>query len=184
MSHPNILDNTRAVLVVVDLQDALLKVIFERERVVSNAVRLIEAAKVLSVPTLVTLQYAQKLGDCTQAVADALTHDERFDKMSFSCLGSWEFVEALERTGRRQVILVGVETHVCINQTAHDLLQNGYCVHVVKDAVSSRTAENWSVGIEKMSDSGCLITSTETAIFELVRDASRPEFKQILPLVK
>lgn len=184
MSHRNILSATDAALVVVDVQDALLQVIYEQERVVANTVRLIEAAKVFGIPMLVTLQYAARLGDCTQPVADAVPHADRYDKMSFSCLGAPGFAEALEQTNRTQVILVGVETHVCVNQTAHDLLERGLSVHIVKDAVSSRTPDNWQTGTDKMRDSGCVITSTETAIFELTRDASSPEFKRILPLVK
>ncbi|MEN6581719.1 MAG: hydrolase [Armatimonadota bacterium] len=184
MRHPNILDESGAALLVIDLQDSLLKAIHEHERVVANSVKLIETAKIFSIPILVTLQYAQRLGDVTQAVADALPHDTRMDKMTFSCVDGEGFIEALEQTGRRQVIICGVETHVCVNQTAHDLLARGYSVHIVKDAVSSRTPANWATGIEKMRDSGCVITSTETAIFELIRDASRAEFKKILPLIK
>ena len=184
MSHANLLDSSDAVLVVVDVQDSLLKAIFESERVVRNTVRLIEAAKVFSIPVLVTLQNARRLGDCTDSVAVVLPDNARIDKMCFSCCGNEDFVAALEQTGRRQVLMCGVETHVCINQTVHDLLDMGYVVHVPKDAVSSRTSDNWNIGIEKMRDSGCIIASTETAIFELMKDASRPEFKQILPIVK
>lgn len=184
MSHPNLLDRADTVLLVIDLQDPLLRVIHEHDRVVLNSVRLIEAAKVLGIPVLVTLQNAERLGGCTQAVSDALPHDIATNKMTFSCCGAEEFVRSLRETGRRQVLICGVETHVCVSQTAHDLLADGCLVHVARDAVSSRTAENWLTGIEKMRDSGCVITSTETAIFELVRDAASPEFKQILPIVK
>lgn len=184
MSHPNLLDSSDTVLVVIDAQDAFLKTIFERERVVANTVRLIEAAKVFSVPILVTLQNAPKLGDCTGAVMDALPHDTRIEKMSFSCCGCERFPGALEETTRRQALLCGVESHICVSQTAHDLLARGYSVHVAKDAVSSRTPESWLVGVEKMRDSGCVITSTEMAIFELTGDASSEEFKRILPLVR
>lgn len=184
MSHSNILNSSDTVLIVIDIQDSLLKAIHERDRVVENTVRLIEAAKIFSIPILVTLQNAGRLGDCTQAVADALPHADRIDKMAFSCCGSENFLEKLRETKRRQALLCGVESHVCVNQTAHDLLSQGYSVHLAKDAISSRTPDNWITGIEKMRDSGCVITSTETAIFELTKDASSPEFKKILPLVK
>lgn len=184
MSHPNILNSIDTVLVVIDMQDALLKAIHERDRVVANTVRLIEAAKIFSIPILVTLQYADRLGDCMQAVADALPHSSKIDKMTFSCCGNESFLDVLRETKRCQVLLCGVESHVCVNQTAHDLLSQGYSVHLAKDAISSRTSDNWITGIEKMRDSGCVITSTETAIFELTKDASSAKFKQILPLVK
>ncbi|MEN6356904.1 MAG: hydrolase [Armatimonadota bacterium] len=184
MSHTNILDKSNAVLVVVDIQNPLLKVIYEGERMVANVIKLIEAAKVFDLPILVPLQYAARLGDVTQPIADALPTDKRFDKMTFSCLGSPDFQKALQATGRSQVILCGIEAHVCINQTAHDLLAHGYSVHVIDDAISSRRRDDWKCAVEKMRDSGCVISSTEMAIFELTRDSSIPEFKRILPIVK
>jgi nicotinamidase-related amidase len=184
MSHPNILDCGDAALIVVDLQDKLLKAIHEADHVVGNSVRLIEAAKVLGIPILVTLQYAEKWGDCTQAVAEAVGHDVRTNKMSFSCMGGECFPDALNETLRRQAIICGIETHVCVNQTAHDLLGKGYAVHIIEDAVSSRTVENKRAGINKMRASGCVISTTEMAIFELLGDASREEFKRLLPFLK
>ncbi len=184
MSHQNILNSVDAALLVVDMQDKLLKAIPDADRVVDNAVRLVETAKVLEMPVLVTLQYADKWGDCTQTLADAIEHQTRVDKMTFSCMGGHGFPEMLEATQRRQVVVCGIEAHVCVNQTAHDLLSKGYRVHVVEDAVSSRTAENKRAGIDKMRASGCVISTTEMAIFELLGDAARAEFKRILPLVK
>jgi nicotinamidase-related amidase len=184
MSHPNILDKSNAALVVIDIQDPLLKVIYEGERVVANAIKLIETAKVFDMPILVPLQYAKRMGDVTQPIADVLPDDRRFDKMTFSCLGSPDFLQALQAIGRTQVILCGIEGHVCVSQTAHDLLSRGYSVHVIKDAVSSRMREDWECAVDKMRASGCVISSTEMAIFELTRDSSIPEFKRILPIVK
>jgi|YNPNPStandDraft_1061719.scaffolds.fasta_scaffold00002_23 nicotinamidase-related amidase len=184
MSHPNILDSSYAMLVVIDVQDSLLKAIHQADRVIANTVKLIEAAKVFDIPVLVTVQYPEKLGGCTELVATALKDVQVFPKTAFSCLGCKEFAQHIAATGRRQVILCGIEAHVCVNQTAHDLLLRGLRVHVARDAVSSRTAENYEVGIGKMRDSGCVITSTETAIFEMTGDASRAEFKRILPIVK
>jgi len=184
MSHPNLLDSADTVLVVIDLQESLLRAICERDRVVANTLRLIEAAKVFSVPIIVTVQNAQRLGTTIPEIDVCIPHDIRVDKMSFSCFGGACFPDMLRETTRRQALLCGVETHVCVNQTAHDLLARGYSVHVAKDAVGSRTPDNWVAGVEKMRDSGCIITSTEMAIFELTQDASGDEFKKILPLVK
>lgn len=184
MSHPRMLNRENSVLVVVDIQDILLRFIYEADRVTANSIKLIEAAKVLDVPVIVTLQNADRFGGCTQAIADALPPGEHINKMTFSCCGSEHFSQTLRACGRKEVILCGIETHVCVNQTAHDLLDAGYTVHIAKDAVSSRSKDNWKTGIEKMRDSGCIITSTEAAIFEIVKDASAPEFKRVLPIVK
>ncbi len=184
MSHPAILEEKDTLLLVVDTQDAFLKAIWEADRVVTNSVRLIQAAAVLGVPALATVQNSEKLGACSRPVAEALANQNAINKMTFSCAGEPAFVEALEASGRRTVLICGIETHVCINQTAHDLLAMGCRIHIARDAVSSRTEQDWATGIEKMRSSGCVITSTETAILELTRDASRPEFKQILQIVK
>lgn len=184
MSHKNILQKEKAVLVVVDMQDALLKVIHENDLVTENCAKLVQCANVFEVPVLVTLQYQARLGDVTEGIATHLAHDDATDKMTFSCCGSQGFVSELQKTGKEQVILCGIETHVCVNQTAHDLLAAGYSVHIVSDAVSSRTPENKLVGLEKMRDSGCVIASTEMAVFELTKEAGTERFKEILPLVK
>ena len=184
MRHPSLLSNPDTVLVVVDVQQKLMNVIHERDRVIENTVKLIEAAKVLSIPTLATTQIAEKLGGFCEPVQRALSDIDLIDKTTFSCAGSERFSEALRQMMRKQVLICGVECHVCVNQTAHDLLAEGCQVHVATDAVSSRTPENWRAGVEKMRDSGCIITSTETAIFELTQDADRPEFRQIHKLVK
>jgi nicotinamidase-related amidase len=185
MSHPNVLDAGDCVLIVVDLQDSLLRVIHGSDKVISNTIKLIETAKIFSVPILLTVQYRDKLGPTTKAVADVLPADVvEVDKTTFSCLHGGCFGEILDNTLRRQAIICGVETHVCVNQTAHDLLAAGYCVQIVSDAVSSRTVENREIGLGKMRQSGCIITSTEMAMFELIRDAGSVEFKRLLPFVK
>ncbi len=184
MSHSRMLDNSSALLVVVDIQEKLMKAIHEGDKVIENTVRLIEAMKVLGVPVVGTLQIPSKLGGFSPAVEEALEGFPIYDKSTFSCAGSSDFTGELDRLARQQIILCGVETHVCVNQTAHDLLSLGCHVHVVADAVSSRTPENKQIGLEKMRDSGCIITSLEAAIFELLQDAARPEFKSVLPLVK
>lgn len=185
MRHQNLLDSSGALLLVVDVQDAFLKAIHEPERVVANTVKLVEAAKVFSLPIIVTVQNEARMGGTTQAVMDVLPNDVKaINKMAFSCMGAEYFPEQLNKADRRQVLICGVETHICVSQTAHDLLAQGYRVHVAKDAVSSRTLDNWDIGIEKMRSSGCVITSTEAAIFEITKDASGPEFKRILPIIK
>jgi nicotinamidase-related amidase len=182
--HPNILDGNNTVLVVVDMQEPFLRSIFERERVVANTIKLIRAAKALGVPVVTTLQYQARMGDVIPEVAEALPDESRIDKMTFSCCGVEPFGEALAAIGRRQILLTGVETHICVSQTAHDLLHTGYSVQVAEDGVSSRRESDWRTGVEKMRGSGVVITSCEAAIYEMLRDASAAEFKQILDVVK
>ncbi|MBI2841798.1 MAG: hydrolase [Armatimonadetes bacterium] len=182
--HPNLLDREDTILIVVDIQEPFMRNLFEPERVIANSVQLIEAAKVLGVPVVTTLQYRARMGDIIPEVAQALPDDERIDKMTFSCCGVGDFLAALERRGRRTVLLCGIEAHICVNQTAHDLLGLGYKVHVAADAISSREEGNWRLGIEKMRQAGAVITTAEMSIFELLKDASASEFKQILQIVK
>jgi nicotinamidase-related amidase len=178
------LDRHEAVLVVIDMQEPFLKQIFERERVVDKVVKLIRAARILEVPVLATLQYADRMGDVIPEVAEALPEGEHIDKRTFSCCGVEAFPARLESTGRKQVMVCGVEGHICVSQTAHDLLARGYQVHVVRDAISARRETDRETGVGKMTASGAVLSSFETAVYELLRDSTAPEFKAILDLVK
>lgn len=183
--HPALLRAEDTLLVVVDMQEPFLRQIWERERVVANVTRLIQAARTLHVPIVPTLQNAQKLGGLLPEVAKQLPPQcVPFDKLCFSCLGDEAFTSEILRSGRKQALLCGVEAHVCIHQTAHDLLAQGFQVHVAADAVSSRTQQNAKTGLRRMESAGVLISSTEMAIFELLYEAGTPEFREILELIK
>jgi nicotinamidase-related amidase len=184
MSHPNLLNKTNTILVVLDLQEPFLRFIFERGRVVANSVALIKGARALGLPIISTLQYPDRMGDMVPEILDALPEDERIGKTTFSSCGSEEFVRRIEATGKKTVLICGVESHICVNQTVHDLLALGYDVHIAADAVSSRTEANWKIGLDKMRQSGATISSVETALYEMLADSRSPEFKQILELVK
>jgi nicotinamidase-related amidase len=173
-----------AVLLVIDTQEPFLRAIFERERVIANSIKLIKAACILGIPVITTLQYRERMGDVVAEIAEVLPNNERFDKMTFSCCGSDAFVSKLRSLGRRTVIICGIETHVCINQTTLDLVDDGYSVQIAADAVSSRRQYDWQIGLEKLRQAGAVITTAEAAVLELLRDASAPEFKAILELVK
>jgi len=170
--------------VVVDLQEPFLGTMFDRPRVTENCRKLIEAAKVLGLPILVTLQNPEKMGDTVPEIRDILPPHEPIDKMSFSCCGDDGFNERLAKLGKRTVILCGIETHVCISQTAHDLLQAGYKVHVPEDAVCSRRETDWRAGLEKMRHSGVIVTGTEALIFELLQVAGTDEFREVLEFLR
>lgn len=175
---------TQAGLVVVDIQERLLPAIFEKERVVQNAMCLIQGAAVLEVPVFVTEQYRKGLGATVGEVAVVLPGFAPMEKLTFSSGGAPGFVEALQARGVKDVILCGIETHVCVSQTCLDLLDQKYRVFAAADAVSSRTPENHRCGVERMRDAGAVIVSTEMILFELLERAGTDEFKQVLALVK
>jgi len=185
MHHENVLDPDHAVIVVVDLQEAFRQPIFEFDKIVARTAMVVQAAKLLNLPVLVTEQYPQKLGATVPEIKSVLPEGVAIvDKTAFSCCGASVFMEQLERLRRRQAVLCGIETHVCMSQTAHDLLARGYQVHVLEDCTSSRTPQNREIGLAKMRRSGALPSSSEMALFELLVDARHENFRAISKLVK
>ncbi len=171
-------------LVVIDIQERLLPAIWERERVVLNAARLIQGAAILGLPLLATEQYRKGLGVTVPAIAAAMPGFVPLEKLTFSACGVPGFLRALQEKHLSQAILCGIETHVCVLQTCLDLLDAGLRVVVVSDAISSRTPENHRVGLDRMRAAGAEIASTEMVLFELLERAGTAEFKQVLALVK
>ena len=185
MRHENVLDPDRAVVVVVDLQEAFRQPIFEFDRIVARTATVVQGARLLNLPVLATEQYPQKLGATVPEIKAVLPDGVAIvDKTAFSCCGASVFTEQLERLRRRQVVLCGIETHVCMNQTAHDLMARGYQDHVLEDCASSRTPQNREIGLAKMRRSGALPSSSEMALFELMVDSRHEHFKSISTLVK
>ena len=178
------IDRAKAGLLVVDLQERLLPAIFEKERVVANSLRLIKGAAALGVPVWVTEQYRKGIGLTIPEVAAAVPGFAPIEKLIFSACGAEGLVERLRAGGVADVIVCGIEAHVCVTQTCLDLLGLGFRPFVAADAISSRTAENHRCGVERMRDAGAVIVSTEMILFELLGCAGTDEFKQILPLVK
>ena len=156
---------------------------FERERVIDRSRLLIRAALTLGVPVVTSLQYEKRMGGLVPEIAELFDQaPPAFDKLVFSCCGSESFAQALE--GKRQVLLCGVETHICVCQTALDLIHRGAQAHVAFDAVSSRTAGCHEIGLKKMTMAGVTPCAAEQAVFEWLYEASAPEFKAIHALVK
>ena len=185
MLHENTLDARRAALAVIDVQEAFRQHIPDFAEVAARCALVAHAARLLNVPVVVTEQYPKGLGRTAPEIKAVLPQGfEPVEKTAFSSCGAHEFVSQLEGAGARQVLLCGVETHVCVNQTAHDLLARGYQVHLLADCVSSRAEQNKRVGVEKMLRSGALPSSTELALFELMRDARHEQFKAIQKLIK
>ena len=181
-----LLDADQCALVVVDIQEKLLPPIFQKEQLVRNAQLLIRTARVLKIPTLVSTQYAKGLGGTVPEIAVLLPETEPIDKQLFSCFGSDVFCTLLKRLpgNRNTLLLCGMETHICVMQTALAALGEGYLVHVASDAVSSRAEWNWKVGLDRMRTAGAVISSTEMMIYELVRSSGSPAFKELLPHLK
>ncbi|MDQ7782020.1 MAG: hydrolase [Desulfomonilaceae bacterium] len=177
-------DLDKTVLVVVDVQERLWAAMYEKESLRDNTVRIVKGAKILGVPIVWTEQNPKGLGSTLPEVAELLADSEPVTKLSFSCCGEAEFMKKLEALNRRQILLAGMESHVCVYQTVADLRNKGYEVQVVADAVSSRTPENKAVGLERSREVGATITSTETALFELLKVAEGDRFKQMLKIVK
>lgn len=173
------------VLVIVDVQGKLAQLMADKEELFLNLERLIRGADVLELPILWLEQYPEGLGPTIEPLAKLLAPKRQpIPKVSFSCWGCPAFVEALRATGRRQVLLAGIETHVCIYQTAADLLAEGYEVQVVADATSSRTVRNREIGLQRIRDMGAALTSVEMALFELQRIARGERFKALSHIVR
>ncbi len=182
--HPHILSRKDTLLVVVDMQEPFLRGIHDPGRLTENVRLLTTSAAILQVPVLSTTQYAARMGGLVAEIAETLPAESvPLDKMCFSCAGAEGFLDGVASFGRSQVLLCGVETHICVAQTALDLVHGGYQIHVAADAVSARSLEKHKLGMERMRDSAVLPCAAEAAVYELLREAGTPEFKSILRLV-
>jgi nicotinamidase-related amidase len=185
MPHPDLLVNGQTALVVVDVQEAFRSVIPEFATVASRISTAIRGFQILGAPVLVTEQYPRGLGPTAEEIKFVLPDDqELFEKTAFSSCGAEPFVAKLEGIGTKQVLICGLETHICVSQTAHDLLYRGYQVHVLTDCVCSRFEYNKAAGLAKMTQSGAIPSSVEMALFELMRDSNNAAFKEIQSLIK
>jgi len=179
------LEAGNSVLVVIDVQEKLCRAMDEKvlHHLVTNAGILIDAAAELNIPVVATEQYVKGLGETLTKLKHRITAPA-LEKMTFSCCGDPAFVEKLAGLGRKQAIIVGMECHVCVLQTVIELLDAGFIVHLVRDAVMSRRKDNWLVGLEMARDAGAVITSTEAALFQLLKVAGTEEFKKLSKLVR
>lgn len=178
------LTTDNSVLVVVDVQGKLAQLMHDKDVVYANIERMIKGAQLLEIPILWTEQYPEGLGATIPQLAQLMLGNAPLVKDTFSCCGDEKFANALKSSGRKQVMLTGIETHVCVYQTARDLLADGFVVELIVDAVSSRTAANRQLGIERMKDLGAGVMSTEMTLFELLRVAKGDKFKEVLRIVK
>ena len=182
--HSKILQRENSVLLVIDIQEKLLPVIYESESVVNNAIKLIYGFKIFNSPIYYTEQYPKGLGPTEQRIKSALEERSAINKMSFSCFGAGNLFEELKSKNILQVVVCGIESHVCVIQTALDMLANDFQVHIAADAVSSRRKFDYEIAIERMRSNGVEISLTESILFEMLNMCGTDEFKAISKLVK
>ena len=177
----SIIGRHECVLVIIDVQEKLMPVIADREKVVSNITRLVKVCHITGIPIVVTEQ--EKLGKTVAEIYDGFSAEKAVQKVDFNCFSCEDFAEKIKKTGRKTIILTGVEAHICVSQTALHAIPF-YNVQIVSDAVSSRLTDNRNVALQRVRDAGAIITSTEMFIYEIVQKAGTDEFRSILPLVK
>ncbi len=178
------LNKQDSILVLIDVQEKLFPAMSDNERLLDNLGRLLDGMRTLEIPVIVTEQIPEKLGPTHPDLLAKLSGHVVVSKQIFSCCGEPGFLQTLDTLGHKQILLCGIETHVCVYQTARDLLAHGREVHIVTDAVSSRTPENKALGLQCMRDAGAATTGVEMALFELLRVATGETFKSILKIVK
>ena len=184
MRHPDLLRKDDTLLVIVDIQTKLLNVIFEKERLVSSCKKLICAAKLLGVPMVITEQYPKGMGPPDSQSSEVLEDIEAIEKTSFSCCGVDDFNQRISSFGKKQIVVIGIEAHVCVLQTVYDLLHQGYFVYVPYDAVSSRKEGDYKNALDRMRQAGAVVGSVESAVFELLEKAGTLIFKEVSGLIK
>ena len=183
--HPGLLTPSETGLLVIDVQEAFRPVIHRFDQTVRNCRILIEGFAILDLPVIVSQQYPKGLGQTVAELAQVLPPGTPIvDKLRFSAVGVPELDDAITGAARRRWVVCGIEAHVCVNQSAHDLIGAGYQVTLAADAISSRTPENRQVGIDKCAASGAIVSSAETVLFELLERAGSDHFKAISRLVR
>ncbi|HWQ33536.1 MAG TPA: hydrolase [Blastocatellia bacterium] len=184
MRHPSLLDRHRAALAVIDMQEGFRSVMSDFGEVARRIAVMVAGAQALGLPVVVTEQYPKGLKRTAEEILEKLPAGfTPIEKMCFSSCGVQDFDTQLRERHIEQVMLCGIEAHICVSQTAHDLLQLGYQVHVISDAVTTRLPHNKTVALEKMARAGAVISSVEMALFELLRTAEAAEFKAIQKMI-
>ena len=185
MAHEKILDAKHAAFLVIDMQEGFRGIIPDFAQVAANIAIFLQGAKILDVPVIVTEQYPKGLGRTADEILFALDPDTApLEKTAFSSCGATGFLASLKELDIKQVIVAGIEAHICVNQTVHDLIDAGFQVHLLADCISTRYGVNKQAAYDKMTGSGAVPSTVEMALFELMRDAKHEHFKAIQALVK
>ncbi len=185
MNYSRLLEKDKTALVVVDMQEAFRYVIPNFSEIASKITKMVRGCQMLQIPIIVTEQYPKGLGHTAEEILSVCDETVSiYEKTAFSSCGAKGFITKLDEIKASQILLCGIETHICVNQTAHELLERGFQVHLLADCVGSRFEENKRIGIEKMLQSGAIPSSIEMSLFELMRDAKHSCFKQVQALIK
>lgn len=185
MRHENTLDPKRTALVIIDMQEVFRFAISDFAETAARIALVARAAQLLNIPLIVTEQYPKGLGRTANEIKTVLPPTlEPIEKTAFSSCGAQRFVKQLEDSHASQLLVCGIEAHICVNQTTHDLLARGYQVHLLTDCITARAAHNKQAALAKMQQSGALISTIEMALFELMRDAQHEQFKAIQKLIR
>lgn len=180
----NTLDQNNSLLLLIDIQEKLVAML-EKNTVVRKSTTLIQTANILGIPTIITEQYPQGLGKTVDFVSEHVTENTvLFEKTAFSALKDEGFLDKLKSFNKKQIIIGGIEAHICVHQTVADLIENGFEVYVVKDACASRKKDDFKSGIKLMEQNGAKITATEAVLFELLKTSKHPNFKEVQALIK
>ncbi len=171
-------------LLIIDIQERILSVINNHQLVFDNTLKLIKGFKVLGLPIYFTEQYPKGLGPTTRSILDELGDIKPFDKMSFSCSGAGELFDEFKKKNLLQIVVCGIEAHVCVQQTVLDLIENGFQVNLAADAVSSRKEMDYRTALDRMRQHGTEVTTTESILFELLNVCGTPQFKEVSKIVK
>lgn len=180
-----ILNIENSLVLIIDVQEKLLNAVYNKALCGKKTEIIAKAANILGVPVIVTEQYPKGLGSTIESVKSALGENAKhFEKTSFSALENDDVLEALKKAGKKQVLIFGIETHICVSQTTAALVREGFEVNVIKDACGSQAEDEYIAGLERMKDNGAHILTTEIALFEWLKGAKHPKFKEIQALIK
>ena len=174
-----------SLVLIIDIQEKLLNAVFNKEKVEKKSAIIAETAKILGIPVVITEQYPKGLGNTISDIKETLAENsEVFEKTTFSALSNENILNAIKKHNKKQIIVLGIETHICVSQTTSALLNLGYEVNVIKDACGSRAEVEYNAGLERMKDNGAFIITTEIALFEWLKSAKHPDFKAVQALIK
>ncbi len=180
-----ILNTNDSLILIIDIQEKLLNAVFNKVSLQKKAEILAGTAKILGIQTIVTEQYPKGLGSTIESLKNTLSEDVLyFEKTSFSALENQDILNAIKASGKKQIIIFGIETHICVSQTTNALIQEGFDVSVIRDACGSRSELEYVAGLDRMKENGAHILTTEIALFEWLKSAKHPNFKEVQALIK
>lgn len=180
----SVLNTDSSIFFIVDIQEKLLNAAYNKNIIERNAAVMAKAVSILNIPIIITEQYPKGLGETVSNIKSNLNDAHFFEKVDFNALNDKNIANLIQSTGRNQIILAGIETHICVQQTAEALINQGIEVSVLKDLCSSRKEEEHLAGLDLMKQNGAFIKTTETALFELLKSAKHPNFKEVQALIK